>query len=75
MSCPKPDSHEPTFWFRAQDRFMPEVLEFWAMKVEAAVFNTISAEADKSKAKAKEARALAHEVRAWQTRHFAKIPD
>lgn len=66
---------EPTFEIRAQDRFMPDVLEFWAAKVEAATANHVSAEADKSKAKAKEARALAHEVRAWQVRNFTKIPD
>lgn len=66
---------EPTFEIRAQDRFMPDVLEFWAAKVEASVANTISNAADKSKAKAKEARALAHEVRAWQVRNFTKTPD
>lgn len=66
---------EPTFELRAQDRFMPEVLEFWATKVESAVHNRISGEADKSRAKAKQARALAHTVRAWQVLNRAKIPD
>lgn len=68
-------SGEPVFQVRAQDKFMPDVLEFWAAKVEAEVANTISSDAEKSKVKAKEARALAHEVRAWQVRNFTKIPD
>lgn len=66
---------EPVFEFRAQDRFMPEVLEFWANKVEAAVANTVSGEADKSRYKVKKARALAHTVRAWQTLNYTKVPD
>lgn len=66
---------EPTFEFRAQDKFMPAVLEFWADQVERAVLNTVSTDADKSRCKAKQARALAHTVRAWQTLNFNKIPD
>jgi hypothetical protein len=70
-----PCQGEPTFTLRAQDKFMPDILELWAAKVEAATAGTITSAADKSKAKAKEARALAHEVRAWQVRYFTKIPD
>ena len=66
---------EPTFEIRAQDKFMPEVLEFWANLVERSTANTINAEADKSRDKAKKARALAHTVRAWQTLNYTKIPD
>jgi len=66
---------EPTFTLRAQDKFMPDILEFWAAKVEGAVCNTISEEARKSKEKAKQARALAHTVRAWQVLNLSKIPD
>lgn len=66
---------EPTFEIRAQDRFMPDVLEFWASRVEAAVANTVNADADRSRDKAKTARALAHTVRAWQTLNFTKVPD
>ena len=66
---------EPRFELRAQDRFMPEVLEFWANKVEAAVCNTVSQEADASRRKAKQARALAHTVRAWQIMNRCKVPD
>lgn len=66
---------EPTFTLRAQDRFMPDILEQWAGKVEAAVYNTISGDADKSREKAKRARALAHQVRAWQVMNHSKIPD
>lgn len=71
----EPLQEEPTFTLRAQDRFMPEVLEFWAMKVEADVRNTASQKADASRLKAKKARALAHTVRAWQTMNFSKTPD
>jgi hypothetical protein len=66
---------EPTFTLRAQDRFMPEVLEFWASKVEQSVNGSISDTADKSREKAKKARALAHTVRAWQTLNYTKTPD
>jgi hypothetical protein len=66
---------EPTFELRAQDRFMPEVLEYWAGLVERAVHNTISGEADKTRQKAKKARALAHTVRAWQVMNYTKTPD
>ena len=66
---------EPTFELRAQDRFAPAVLEFWADQVERAVQNTVSQEADKSRHKVKLARATAHMMRAWQAVHRSKIPD
>ena len=66
---------EPTFTLRAQDRFAPEVLEFWASKVENAVSNTLGDKADKSRDKVKLARAKAYMMRAWQVTHRSKIPD
>lgn len=75
MEKPMVRQGEPTFELRAQDRFMPEILEEWASRVERAVNGTVTAEADKSRDKAKKARALAYTVRAWQVMNFAKIPD
>ena len=66
---------EPTFTLRAQDRFAPELIEAWANLVERAVSNTVSSAADKSKHKVKEARALAHTMRAWQIMNYTKTPD
>lgn len=66
---------EPTFTLRAKDKFAPKLLEIWASEVERAVVGDVSSAADRSKAKASEARALAHEMRAWQERNTCKIPD
>jgi hypothetical protein len=60
-------SGEPVFILRAQDRFAPDVIEAWANKVELARGTTTS--------KIREARALAHEMRAWQEMNTCKIPD
>lgn len=73
MSQPHPG--EPTFTLRAQDKFMPEILEMWACLVARAVTGTVSQGADNSRAKVKQARALAHTVRAWQVLNNSKIPD
>jgi hypothetical protein len=73
MGTPRAD--EPTFTLRAQDRLMPEVLEHWATQLEMSVRNTVSMEADASRKKVKEARALAHTVRAWQELNRSKWPD
>jgi hypothetical protein len=64
---------EPKFELRAQDKFMPEVLEFWARLVDAEASARPSS--DKSREKAKKARALAHNVRAWQILNHSKLPD
>jgi hypothetical protein len=66
---------EPTFTVRAQDRFAPAVLEFWADQVERAVKDTISDKADASRRKVALARSKAHMMRAWQAVHYHKIPD
>lgn len=66
---------EPKFTLRAQDQFAPEIIERWAEVVEMATRNTVSSTADKSRKKVKEARALAHTMRAWQVMNWSKIPD
>lgn len=66
---------EPIFVLRAKDKFAPELIEEWAIKVEWAVSGTVSQEADKSRDKVKYARALAHQMRAWQELNTSKIPD
>ena len=58
---------EPVFILRAQDRFAPDVIEAWAGKVEMAK----GGQTDKSR----KARALAHQMRAWQALHSCKVPD
>lgn len=66
---------EPTFTVRAQDRFAPDVLEFWANQVERAVHNSVGDKADASRRKVALARSKAHMMRAWQAVHYCKIPD
>lgn len=66
---------EPIFILRAQDRLAPGIIEAWANKLEGAVSGTVSDNADKSRKKIKEARALAHTMRAWQELNFTKVPD
>jgi hypothetical protein len=69
MGClGKAYSDEPVFILRAQDRFAPDVVEVWAAKVEA-VGKVGNGD------KIKEARALAHQMRAWQALHVSKVPD
>jgi hypothetical protein len=58
---------EPVFILRAQDRFAPDLLEAWASKVEIAKGTQTE--------KARRARALAHEMRAWQVMNTSKVPD
>lgn len=70
-----PNPGEPTFEFRAQDRFAPEVLEFWATRLEQHVRLSVGDTADKSRAKVKIARAQAHRMRAWQVLNREKTPD
>lgn len=68
---------EPTFTLRAKDRFAPDAIEAWARAVENATRNIVSGTegVDATRDKIKGARAIAHEMRAWQERHGCKIPD
>jgi hypothetical protein len=59
---------EPVFVLRAQDMFAPAIVERWAALVEGQ-------NKPASKHKIAEARAIAHEMRAWQCRNTQKIPD
>ncbi len=59
---------EPYFILRGQDKLAPQLIEAWATTLE----NT--RDFGRS-AKIKDARAIAHEMRAWQERNFSKIPD
>ncbi len=68
---------EPVFILRAKDRFAPELVENWAALVERATSATVSGTGtvEGSRAKIKEARALAHNMRAWQEMNTSKTPD
>ncbi len=73
---PARSEDEPVFLLRAQDRFAPNVVEFWAEHVEAMTRGNLGENIEKTKAKLAEARAIAHEMRAWQERTGrAKVPD
>jgi len=63
----KASPDEPVFVLRAQDKFAPDLIERWADKVDAARGTQID--------KSRKARALAHQMRAWQALHDAKTPD
>lgn len=58
---------EPVFVLRAQDQFAPALIESWAAKVDVAKGAPTT--------KAKKARALAHQMRAWQELNSCKVPD
>lgn len=68
---------EPVFILRAKDRFAPELVENWAALVERAISGTLSGTVahNGSSVKIKEARALAHTMRAWQALNTSKTPD
>ena len=68
---------EPLFILRAHDRYAPYAIERWAELVEKVTANIVSGTegVDETRAKIKEARALAHDMRAWQERNGSKIPD
>jgi hypothetical protein len=59
---------EPVFIVRGQDITMPATLEAWATLAE-------EANGGRSNSKTIEARAFANEVREWQQKHGAKVPD
>jgi len=58
---------EFVFILRAQDKFAPTVVEHWADRVQAAK--------GAATPKVREARALAHQMRAWQELNTSKVPD
>jgi len=66
---------EPVFILRAQDKFAPTLIERWAAEVENANKDRAGEWAEKTERKVKEARSLAHEMRAWQALNPPKIPD
>ena len=73
-----PVSGEPVFTLRAQDKFAPAVVEWWADCVEAHLHNSLSdagGPVDRGRRKIVEARALAHTMRAWQVLNNCKVPD
>lgn len=59
---------EPLFILRASDQFAPELIELWAENVEKARDGV-------SSPKIRQARALAHQMRAWQVLNYTKTPD
>lgn len=61
-------SDEPVFILRAADRLSPKTIEHWASLLEASGVVGVSD-------KVKEARAVAHDMRAWQERNYSKTPD
>ena len=58
---------EPVFVLRAQDKFAPDLLESWSHKVDVAKGCATE--------KGRKARALAHQMRAWQEMNSCKVPD
>lgn len=68
---------EPVFILRAKDKFAPGLVEAWAEKVAAYDRSVVEDVAVQSarKAKIRGARALAHQMRAWQAMNDAKAPD
>jgi hypothetical protein len=68
---------EPVFILRAKDRYAPQIVEAWARAVDCDTFNVVSGteNIDATRAKIKEARALAHSMRAWQELNSCKRPD
>lgn len=58
---------EPVFILRAQDLLAPSAVEGWASRVDQLRGYVTD--------KTREARALAHQMRAWQEVHTSKVPD
>jgi hypothetical protein len=56
---------EPVFILRAQDKFAPDLVENWANFVERARGTATE--------KTRKARALAHQMRAWQELNLVKV--
>jgi hypothetical protein len=68
---------EPVFVLRAKDLLAPGLVENWANKLEAYDKSRVedSTVQMRRQAKIKEARALAHQMRAWQALNTSKMPD
>lgn len=73
----KASDDEPVFILRAQDKLAPAIVEAWAMAAAAERSRNIrSVQEDMGlDSKIKEARALAHTMRAWQEINYSKLPD
>lgn len=71
----KAHDDEPIFILRAQDKLAPGIIEQWALEAEREWHGTVSDTADRARKKIAEARALAHQMRAWQELHRTKRPD
>lgn len=72
--------HDPIFVLRAQDTLAPSVIEIWATRLENTEHELhrksgIAESAFQPSWKVREARAIAHEMRAWQERNTKKVPD
>lgn len=63
----KASPDEPVFILRAQDCFAPDIIENWAN----CVVSANGGPTDKSR----KAKALAHQMRAWQEWNTSKVPD
>lgn len=73
----KAKDDEPVFILRAQDEFAPALVQQWADRMENAYAMRVD-DGDvvtRARLKIKEARALAHLMRAWQALNIAKLPD
>lgn len=68
---------EPVFVLRAQDQFAPALVEQWAREMDHwAKLNIVDVAVQSRRAqKIREARALAHQMRAWQALNRSKVPD
>lgn len=75
----KAAADEPLFILRANDKFMPDLLELWIAKVQEAAQTPTQGEAHdvvrKRSRKIEEARALLRQVRTWQGINGCKVPD
>ncbi len=73
----KASDDEPVFVYRAKDDLAPATIEFWADQLEARTKGILSGtmNVDGSRQKIKEARAVAHSMRAWQALNGSKRPD
>lgn len=68
---------EPVFVLRARDTFAPGVVETWCARVNGEMLrmDRLDPKFTQLGEKIMEARALAHEMRAWQERNGSKVPD
>ena len=66
---------EPIFVLRGRDVIAPEIVETWADLLGDIASPQTDEESLDVDAKIREARALAHQMRAWQEINGSKIPD